>query len=78
MKIEIYEEEPVEEKIRLKLQYCPGGIELCAVDSNGTRLSQGTLLVITKDEWKLLLAKDVNPDLGFPLDKNGQLQILPF
>ena len=78
MKIEIYNEEPVEEKIRLKLQYCPGGIELCAVDSGGNRLHRGTLLVIKPEEGKLLLAKDVNPDLGFPLDKHGQLQILPF
>lgn len=77
MKFEIYDENNnKEEVVILKIEQ--DGVEngrVIAVDESGVRITQGYLLDFTKD-GQIQLCRDVNPNLGFKLDKQGKIMLV--
>lgn len=78
-KLIVYKEDLTEglrKVIRFRLSEDSRGICLFTVDENGRRVQCGNILRITPEGY-LSRSCGVNPDLGLPLDKEGQIKFLP-
>ena len=74
MKLAVYTDTPEVEKITtLKLEHSMYGISLVVVNEEGVSVPGGTLLDIS-GAGKVLFRDNVNPDLGFDLDSEGQVR----
>ena len=75
MRYIIHDEACNDDVVRLAL-HCTdeGGVVLVAVDENGVRLSQGSLLSLTGD-GRLRRHQLVNSNLGFDLDDKERIEL---
>ena len=74
-KFKVYEsKEETKKPTQFKLENWQGGVKLIAVDSDGDRLSCGTILKIT-DEGKLSLDRNIDSTLGLDLDSDGEINL---
>ena len=74
---EIYEPKEGQKElqvIRFRLVKQENKIELQAVDENGKRIRDGSILCIDSDG--ILRCFGVNPYLGFPLDDKGRIEFV--
>lgn len=73
MRIKIWgQEETPEPVLNLRLIEGPGNsVEAATVDSDGCRLSGGTLVIFRPEGVKRL--ECVSPKIGFPLDGRGRI-----
>ena len=69
MKLKVYKKTG---QLLLELREHLDGIELVVVNSDGERVSRGTILNI--DIEGLHLKRNINRDFGLPLDKEGMLK----
>jgi len=77
MKLGIYDEAKIVERpviLRLSRFVCSGAVELKAVNERGERLIRGDILVILPN-GTIKMAEQVDPDLGFQLDKDGKVKL---
>ena len=74
MRIEVYGNREAESVLRLRLVEAKRGVDLVAVDADGTMINCGHLLHIRND-GVLVLHKNVNGRLGLPLDGAGRIVV---
>ena len=73
MALKIYNEEPVDEDVFLKLRHGKGTeIDLVAVNSLGARVFGGSILSITRN-GEIYRRKSVSPAIGFKLTTDGRV-----
>lgn len=75
MKLKIYSKQEKEQEVYLKLEKHGGYVVLMTTNKNGERIIAGALLFINSD-GTIQLAENVNPNLGFQLDKQGKIKQL--
>lgn len=74
MILKVFDNQPSEQTVYLKLVQVSGGIILSIVNEFGKETSQGSLLSLTKEGIKL--NKSVSPSYGFNLDLDGRLKVI--
>lgn len=73
MKFEVYNDNQTAKTTMLRLVECPDCIRLEAVDRYGKPIFQGCILAVCKD-GTITMCQNVNPTLGFKLDKHGRVR----
>lgn len=80
MKLEVYGSKKLKEEEPVKLMLVPGdgvftnGVAVIAVDGSGKHIRNGKLITF-QENGGICRCCNVNPDLGFRLDKYGRIDL---
>lgn len=75
MKIRKWKESKKKQPVYFRMIQEENSVRIILCDSSGNQIEQGRVLTISSNG--IHLYNNINPDLGLPLDENGQFRILP-
>lgn len=74
MNIKVFTKDSKQEILLRLTDNSLGGVDLRVVNSEGNRVTDGSLLTITNEGY-VIFKRRITPDLGFPLGIYGKLML---